>query len=85
MVDQFLADDIGIDRIPVGCEAHQFILARVDAEAAEIGKGGIEQTERVWEMELFGQVQAIAASPAQTGGGPFSYSVEREDSCFVKR
>ena len=51
-VDQLLEDEVGVARLAVGREAHQLVLAGVDLEAGEVGERGVEQPERVREVQL---------------------------------
>ena len=50
---------IGVFRLAIGREPHQLVLAGIDLEAGVIGEGGIEQPERVREMQLLGSVSSL--------------------------
>ena len=46
-IDEVFENAIGVDRFPVGGQAHQLVFARVDSETAVVGEGGVEQAQRM--------------------------------------
>ena len=84
-VDQMLPDPVGVARLAVRREAHQLVLARVDAEPREVGERGIEEAERVRKADLVRQLDAVAASRAVGRRGPLADAVHRQDRRLLER
>ena len=84
-VDELLLDDVEILRLAVGREPHHLVFARVDLEAGVVGEGGIEQTERVREVDLADHLQAVAVSQRQRRRGPFADTVHRQHGRALER
>ncbi len=51
-VEQLIEDQVDVFRLAVGGQPHQLVLAGVDPEAGVIGKGRVQQAQRVREVEL---------------------------------
>ena len=51
-VDQVLANQVGVDGLAVGRQAHQLVFAAVDLEPAIIGERRVKQAERVGKRQL---------------------------------
>ena len=51
-VDQFVQDELNEFGLPIGGQAHQLVLSRIDLEACVIGKRGVEQAERMREVQF---------------------------------
>ncbi len=84
-VEQVLTDGVGVDRLPVRREPHELVLARVHPEAAEVGERGVEEAERVGEVELALQLDVVAATHPDAAGGPLPHAVEGEDRRALER
>ena len=63
-VDQGVEDEVDIFRLPIGREPHQLVLAGVDAKTGVVGKGRVEQPERVRELELLDQGEPLTLAHA---------------------
>ena len=83
-VDQLLHDQIVVPGLAIRGQPHQLVLARIDLEPGEVREGGIEQAERMWEIQLVAQFHLVAAADAETGGGPFADAVHRQDGRLLK-
>src|SRR5207302_1451333 len=57
----------------------------IDLEAAVIGESRIQQAERVWELQMVREANAIAAARAAGRGRPFADAVERKDGGLLER
>ena len=44
-IDEMLADQVGKTRLAVGREAHEFVFAGIDAEAAVVSERAVKQSE----------------------------------------
>ena len=84
-IDQMLRDEVAIDRPAVRREAHQLVFAAVHLEAAVVRERGVQETERVGELELAREGDPVAAAHAHRRRRPFADAVEREDGRFVER
>ena len=78
-VEEFREDEVAVAGLAVGGEAHELVFAGIDVEAAVVGEGRAEQTERVGESEFAEKVEPGAVAVAECGGGPLAHTVERED------
>ncbi len=76
---QLVLDDVGVDGLAVGGEAHELVLAGVDLEAREVGEGAVEQAQRVGEAVLEEELDAVALADADRGGGPLAHAVDGDD------
>jgi len=83
-VDQMAADRIGINRLPIGSQAHQLVLPGVDFESAEIGKCGIKEPERMRKVEFLEQLDPVSPTNSDTGGGPLAHPVHRQNSSLLE-
>ena len=83
-VDQVLEDQVLVDRLAVGGQAHDLVFAAVDAKAGIVGEGRVEQAQRMREADLVGQFDAVAAADAEAGGRPFAHAVDGEDRRLVE-
>ena len=84
-VEQFAADGVGVFRFAVGREAHEFVFAGIDAEAAVVRERGIEQPQRMRKTQLLQDLNFATAPAADGGGRPLPYAVNRQDRRLVKR
>ena len=67
-------------------ESHEFVLAVVDLETTVGGHRRIEQAQRVGEVELLEQLDAVRGAVPDARGGPFADTVEGEHrSPFERR
>ncbi len=64
-VDQVLADQRRRNRLAVGRQAHQLVLAGVDLEPGVVGEGRIEQPQRMREVDLPQRRQRGCPRPAR--------------------
>ena len=80
-----LEDQVRVDRPAVGGQAHQLVLAAVDLEAAVVGERRVEQAERVGELDVVDQADAVPLADAEGGRAPLADAVEREDRRLVER
>ena len=69
-IDQIVVDQIGIFRLAIRREAHDLVFAGIDLEAGIIGKRGIEQAERVREMNFLQHGQIVALDRRQATWSP---------------
>ncbi len=84
-VDDLLANQVRVPRLAVRREAHQFVLAAVHLEPAEIGERRVEKTDRVREPQLGQHRELIPAPDPDRGGRPLSHAVHREDRGILVR
>src|SRR5262249_14967259 len=74
----YVADLIDEAGLAVRAEAHHFVLVTVLGESEELRKGGVEQTERVWEADAAGDFHLVAASDAPHHAAEVAEPVDRE-------
>ncbi len=84
-VDQLLADQIGVLGFAVGRQAHQLVLARVDLEAAIVGKCAIQKSQRVGVANLLEQLDLASFAVAERASGPLAHAVDGQDRRFLER
>ncbi len=84
-VDELLLDELEILRLAVGGEPHHLVFARVDLEAGVVGEGGIEQPERVGEVDLADDLQSVAFAQRQRRRRPFAHAVHRQHRRALER
>ena len=84
-VKECIADDVGELRFTVRRETHEFVFARVDAEAAVVRERGIDQTERMREAQLLEHLDFTSATGPDGRGGPLAHAVNRQDRRLVER
>ena len=79
------AADAGAAGVPVRRQAHQLVLAAVDREAKVVGEGGVEEPDRVREVQLAQDLHLAPAAPADRRGRPLADAVDGEDRSLVER
>src|SRR4051812_48980822 len=84
-VDELTKNDIHVARLPVRSETHHLVFTGIHLEAGVIGKGGVQQPERVWPSELRENFQIAPLAQADRRGRPFTDAVHRQDGGFLKR
>ena len=84
-VDQMVKYGLGKPRLTIRRQAHQLVLARVDLEAGVVGKGRIQQAQRVRKVNFALHAQIGATADRHGGGRPFAHAVHRQYRCGVKR
>ena len=80
-----IENGLHVGRLAVGCEPHHLVLAGIDLEAGVVGERGIEQPERVREMDFLRHLELVAASNRGRGRGPFADAVHRQHGGFLER
>ena len=60
-VQEPLENQVLVDRLAVGGQAHDLVFAAVDAEAGVIGECGVQQAEGMREADFVGQFDPVAA------------------------
>ncbi len=83
-VDQARADQLLVDRPAIGGQPHQLVLAAVDLEAAVVGEGRVEQAERVGELDVIEQADAVPLANADRRRAPLAHPVEGDDRRLVE-
>ncbi len=78
-LDELVPDDVGVDGLSVGGEAHELVFTGVDLEAGEMGEGRVEQAEGVGESVLVEGLDGVALSHADGGGRPLAHAVDGDD------
>lgn len=78
-VEEVVQDELLVDGLAVGGQAHQLVFAGVDLEAGEVGEGRIEEAEGVGEAKLLEDLDPVVPADADGAGGPFAHAVEGED------
>ena len=84
-VDDLVEDQVLEPRLAVGREAHDLVFTRVDLEAGVVGKGRIEQSQRMREVQLFQHLEAVALAVAQRRGRPLADAIHGQDGGFLER
>ena len=77
-VDQLVEDHPGVARLAVGRKPHQLVFARIDLEAGVIGERGVQQPERMGEMDLLDDLEPVVAPERERAGRPLSDAVQRQ-------
>ena len=80
-----VVDQLGVLGLAIGREAHDLVLARVDLEPRVIGKGGIQQSQRMGEVNLLDDFEPVTAANGQRGRGPLPHTVHGQHRRFFKR
>ena len=83
-LDEVVADQPGVARLAVRCQAHQLVLAGVGLEPAEGRDRAVEQAERVRVGDLAGQLDVSAPTPADRGRRPLAHAVDGDDRGLVE-
>jgi len=83
--DQVARNPILVERPAVRRQAHQLVLAAVHFEAAVVRKRGVQQAERMRELDLLRQLDAVPASGAERRRIPLAHAIERQDRRLVER
>ena len=84
-VDQVLEDLVLVPGLAVRGEPHHLVFARVDLEAGVVGESGVQEAERVREMDLLLDFQAVAPADRRRGRRPLAHAVHGEHDGLVKR
>ena len=66
-----------IARLAIRGHAHHFVLTFIHLKTEESGECAIQQTDRVWEIDLLLQFDFSSASHAISCGDPLPYTVDR--------
>ena len=61
---------VGVLRLAIGREPHHLVFAGVHLEAGVIGEGGVQQAERVREMNLLDDLEVVAVADARAKWWP---------------
>ena len=83
-VQEFVQDELPIDRLAVRSQPHELVLAAVHPEAGEVRERGVEQAERVRKAQLLPHAQLVAAANRDAPGRPLSHAVERHYGRLVE-
>ena len=83
-IDQMIEDRLREARLAVGGEPHDLVLARIDAKAGEIGKGRVQETERMRKVDLLQNRDLVAGAEPGRGRRPFADPVHRQDHRRLK-
>ena len=83
-VDQLIKDYVFEPRFAIGRKAHDLIFAAIDPKSSVIGEGGIQQADRVREIDLFNGFKLAPASDGDRCRRPFPDPIKRQDDRFVK-
>ena len=80
-----IADRLDILRLAIRCEAHDLVLALVDLEAGEVGKGRIQEADGMREPYLVqhGEIGATAVTDGR--GRPFADAVDGQNRRLLER
>ena len=76
---------LGVLRLAVGREPHHLVLAGVDLEAGVVGEGGVEQAQRVGEVQLAVDREIGRRAQARRGRAPLADAVERQHQRLLER
>ena len=83
-IHQLRQDQLLVAGFAVGSQSHQLVFTGIDPESGKIGKCGVEQPQRIREMELLEQINLVAFANAIAGRGPFSHPVHGQDGSGLK-
>jgi hypothetical protein len=83
-VDEMVEDELSVFGFAVRGEAHHLVFTVVDLETEIVGEGRVEQTKRMREMNLPHDLDLVAATEADGGGGPFADPVHGQDHGLVE-
>ena len=72
-------------RLAVGRQAHHLVFVAVLREAEELRERGVEQAERVRELDAAADVDVVAAADAPHDAAEVAEPVDRDDRRFVER
>ena len=70
-----IVNQVDIFWFSVGREAHNFVFPGIDFESEIIGKGAIQQAQRVWKLDFLLQFELVALTDSPTGGGSFTQTI----------
>ena len=84
-VHQPIQDRVGILRLAVRGQAHHLVLAGIDLEAGVIREGGVEETQRVREVDLLAHLEVVPRAETYGGGRPLADAVHGQDDGLLER
>ena len=70
--------------LAIRCQAHELVLAGVDAESAVGGERRVQKPQRMGKMDLLQGLNLGTGSSGDGGGGPFSDAIHRQDGRLRK-
>ena len=73
-----IENEFCVFRLAIGGEAHHLVFAGVDLEAGVIGRGGIQQAERMREVDLLEDFELVAVANSGRRRRPFADAVHGE-------
>lgn len=79
-----LAHLVQIDRLAIGRQAHNLALVAIFGEAEPLGDRGVEDAERVGEVDFVAHFQLVALAHAPHGADKVAHAIDREDGGFGK-
>ena len=82
-IDQFFQNDGLVARLPIGCEAHNLVLGRVDSEAEIVGEGAVQKSQRVWESDFTQHLYSTCLPDGERCGSPFPNAIDRKNGGFL--
>src|SRR5262245_66665569 len=84
-IDELVENEVAVLRLPVRREPHHLVLAGIDGKSGVVGKSRIQESERMWEMQLCVDRQFVAASDGDRRRRPFADTVERQYDRLLER
>ena len=84
-IDQVVEDELCVFRLAIGREPHHLVFAGVDLEAGVIGRGRIQEAQRMREMDLLENLELAAVAGRGRCRGPLADAVHGEYGRILER
>ena len=84
-IDQMIENELCVFRLAVGREPHHLVFAGVDLEAGVIGRGRIQQAERMRKMDLLEDLEPVAVADRRRRRRPFADAVHGQHGGVLER
>ena len=84
-INELVQNQVAVFRLAVRRQPHQLVLAGIDLEAGVVGKGRVEQAERVGPVELLEELYFTSTANPERRRRPFPNTVHGENSGLFER
>ena len=84
-VDEMVADLLHEPRLAIGREAHHLVLAGVDLEAGVVRERGIQQAQRVREVDLANDLEICAVADRERSRRPLADAIHGQHGGALER
>ena len=74
-----LAHLVEVDRLAIGRQPHHLALVTIFGKAQPLGDGGVEDAQRVGEVDLVQHLQLVALAHPPHGAVKVAHAIDRED------